>query len=168
MYTSTCIKAALRVIVFAVAVTMFDEDGTSPPMELAVDLPQGFSLDRPVSLSSRRLTAPVMRTIAMALDLPATGSKEETLQIVEGNLADQGHEALNVQVAIQATEDPQRLMLQLMDAEGAFVEMILLTAAESAPVESGGEGRAGADEPGDTGGEKEGGGAYGGRGSGAE
>ena len=44
-------------------------------------------------------------------------------------------------------------MLQLMDAEGA---MILLTAAVSAPVEDGGEGRAGADEPGDTGGEKEG------------
>ena len=93
----------------------------------------------------------------MALDLPATGSKEETLQIVEGNLADQGHEALNVQVATQATEDPQRLMLQLMDAEGAFLEMILLTAAAGAPVES--EGRAGADEPGDTGDEKEGEGA---------
>ena len=90
------------------------------------------------------------------MDLPATGSEEESLQIVEGNLADQGHEALNIQVVIEATEDPQRLMLELMDAEGAFLGMILLIAAVGAPVESGGEGRAGADEPGDTGGEKEG------------
>ena len=82
-----CIKATLSVSVFAVAVTMSDEDGTLSPKELAVNLPQGFSLNRSVSLSSRRLTAPVMRTIAMALDLPATGSKEETLQIVERNLA---------------------------------------------------------------------------------
>ena len=43
----------------------------------------------------------------MALDLPATGSKEETLQIVEGNLADQGHEALNVQVATRPQKTPR-------------------------------------------------------------
>ncbi len=41
---------------------------------VATELPTGFSLTRPVPLSSRKLTVPVIKAIATAMGLPDTGS----------------------------------------------------------------------------------------------
>ncbi len=103
--------------------------------ETAVDteLPFGFSLTRPVPLSSRKLTAPVLKAIAAAMGLPDTGSKEETLLMIEGKLVEHGRGAPDVQVAMEAPEDPQKIVLQLLDAEGTFLRIGLRRAEDTEP-----------------------------------
>ena len=113
---------------------MADETlGRAEVTEVIVDLPTESLLTRPVPLSSKRLTAPVLKAIVTMLGLPATGSKEETLQMIEGKLGDEGHEAPNVQVAIVATEDPQILNLSLLAAEGTFLECALRRVEDTGP-----------------------------------
>ncbi len=88
----------------------------SPTIEevvVATELPTGFSLTRPVPLSSRKLTVPMIKAIATAMGLPDTGSKEETILMIEGKLVDEGRGTPDVQVA---SEDPQKIVLQLLDA----------------------------------------------------
>jgi len=48
--------------------------------EITVDLSSDFSLTRPDVLSSNKLTVPVLSVIARILDMPFSGSKEETLE----------------------------------------------------------------------------------------
>ena len=113
--------------------TMADETlGRGEVTEVTVDLPMESLRTRPVPLSSERLTAPVLKAIATMVGLPWTGSKEETLQMIEGPLGE-GHEAPNVYVAKVATEDPQILNLSLMTAEGAFSECALCRVADTEP-----------------------------------
>ena len=68
-------------------------------------------------LSSRKLTIPVIK------GLPDTGSKEETILMIEGKLVDEGRGTPDVQVAMEAPEDPQKIVLQLLDAEDAFLRI---------------------------------------------
>ncbi len=97
---------------------------------VATELPTGFSLTRPVPLSSRKLTVPVIKAIATAMGLPDTGSKEETLLMIEGKLVDEERGTRDVQVAMEAPEDPQKIVLQLLDAEGAFLRIGLQRAED--------------------------------------
>ncbi len=97
---------------------------------VATELPTGFSLTRPVPLNSRKLTVPVIKAIAVAMGLPDTGSKEETILMIEGKLVDEGRGTPDVQVAMEAPEDPQKIVLQLLDAEGAFLRIGLQRAEE--------------------------------------
>ena len=97
---------------------------------VATELPTGFSLTRPVPLSSRKLTVPVIKAIATAMGLPDTGSKEETLLMIEGRLVEEERGTPDVQVAMEAPEDPQRVVLQLLDAEGTFLRIRLHRAVE--------------------------------------
>ncbi len=100
--------------------------------EIVVDteLPSGFSLTRPVPLSSRKLTVPVIKAIAIAMGLPDTGSKEETLLMIEGKLVEEERCTPDVQLAMEAPEDPQKIVLQLLDAEGAFLRIGLQRAED--------------------------------------
>ncbi len=66
--------------------------------QVVVELPEGFSWTRPVPLTSRKLSGPLVKANATAIGLPSTGSKEEKLQIVEGRLGKRGYDSPNVQV----------------------------------------------------------------------
>ncbi len=43
--------------------------------------------------------------------------------MIEGKLVDEGRGTPDVQVAMEAPEDPQKIVLQLLDAEDAFLRI---------------------------------------------
>ena len=77
---------------------------------------------RPMPLNSRRVTRPVLRSLAAELGLPTSASTEDLRQMVDGKLADMGREPRDVLVVI---EGPGRVRLH--DGEGAFLDAELLT-----------------------------------------
>ncbi len=101
--------------------------------EMEVDLTSDFSWTRPVPLTSRKLTGPLVRAMALALGLPSTGSKEETLQMIEAELSQKGFNSPDVQVSINPVETEQEQeglstnlwCLQLIAARGAFLQVSL-------------------------------------------
>ena len=62
------------------------EEGMLTPAveQVVVELPEDFSWARPLSLTSRKMTGPLVKAIATAVGLPDTGSKEETQTPREG------------------------------------------------------------------------------------
>ena len=84
---------------------------------------------RPMPLNSRRVTRPVLRSLAAELGLPTSASTEDLRQMVDGKLADMGREPRDVLVVIERetteAEGPGRVRLH--DGEGAFLDAELLT-----------------------------------------
>ena len=72
-------------------------------------------------LNSRRLTAHVFTRIAKKLELPTTAPLADLRQIVEGRLAEGGHEATNVEVLVAQSELGSTITLR--DEEGVFLEV---------------------------------------------
>ena len=101
---------------------------------IVTTLPPDFSLDCPVPLNAKKLTAIVIRAIATALELPESRMREETLMMIEGKLTEQNHEPQNVQVTTVRSaevEDPTILFLQLINREGAFLQVDVQKAREA-------------------------------------
>ncbi len=110
---------------------------TAAVEQVVVELPEDFSWPRPLSLTSRKMTGPLVKAIATAMGLPNTGSKEETLQMVEGRLQEKGYDSPNVQVSItDSEEDSSVLCLQLIAAPGVFLQVGLKKAEEIGTEES--------------------------------
>ena len=111
---------------------------TAAVEQVLVELPEDFSLTRPVPLNSRKLTAPLVKAIATALGLPDSGFEEETLQMIEGKLGDEGFDFPNVIVSIVVSgEDQSVLSMQLIAAQGVFLQVGLRKAEDSSSDESG-------------------------------
>ena len=66
--------------------------------------PELEAMVRPHPLNSRRLTREVYQAIARQMDLPTTGTRDETLEMIEGRLEEEGYEPRNVQVRVTETE----------------------------------------------------------------
>ncbi len=104
---------------------------TAAAEQVVVELPEDFAWTRPLSLTSRKLTGPLVKAIATAIGLPYTGSKEETLQMVECKLEEKGYDSPNVQVSITDSEkDSSVLCLQSIAAQGVFLQVGLKRAEE--------------------------------------
>ena len=73
-------------------------------------------------LNSSRLVTDVIKKIAVQLGVPGTASRADTQPMVEAKIEEQGHEPRNVQVRISEREDSTQL-IELMDAEGAFLQV---------------------------------------------
>ncbi len=105
--------------------------------QVVVELPEDFSWARPLSLTSRKMTGPLVKAIATAVGLPDTGSKDETLVMVEGRLQEKGYDSRNVQVSITDSEgDSSVLCLQLIAAQGIFLQVGLKKVEEMGTEES--------------------------------
>ena len=113
------------------------ETSTGEPVTRAPTL----SRERPLSLNSRKVTKPVLRQLATALELPGNGTIEETRQMIEGKLTEMEREPRHVQVILIHVEGGVDIVLE--DAEGPFLETRLLEETEREE-----EGRDGG-EPGD-------------------
>ncbi len=110
---------------------------TAAVEQVVVELPEDFSWTRPLSLTSRKMTGALVKAIATAIGLPTTGSMEETLQMVEGRLQEKGYDSRNVQVSITDSEgDSSVLCLQLMAAQGVFLQVGLKKGEETGTEES--------------------------------
>ena len=72
-------------------------------------------------LNSRRLTAHVFARIARKLELPTTAPLADLRQIVEGRLAEGGHEPTNVEVLVAQSELGSTITLR--DEGGVFLEV---------------------------------------------
>ena len=114
---------------------------------LVVDLSPDFSLERPVPLTSRKLNISVIKAIVRTLQLPSTGTKEETVLIIEGKLAEDGHEPQNVQISIIAREESDMLDMELIGEDGPFHQVELKRAATGSTAEVGTEQEASDSEP---------------------
>ena len=75
---------------------------------------------RTYPINSRRLTKDLVGRVAVALDLPTGGSREETPQMIEGKLVETGREPRNVQVTL--TETGGGVVVSLRDEDGMFLE----------------------------------------------
>ena len=64
----------------------------------------GAPFEQVFPLNSRRLTAVLLRRIAKKLQLPTTAALEELRQMVEGKLADEGEDPMDIQVVVKDTE----------------------------------------------------------------
>ena len=73
-------------------------------------------------LNSSRFATDVIKKIAVQLEVPGTASRADTQPMVEAKIEEQGHEPRNVQVRISEREDSMQL-IELMDAEGAFLQV---------------------------------------------
>ena len=69
---------------------------TTAVEKVLLELPEDFSLTRHVPLNLMKMTTFLVKAIATALGLPNTGSKEETLQMIEGKLGNEGFDSPNV------------------------------------------------------------------------
>ena len=72
-------------------------------------------------LNSKRLTARIMARIARSLELPTAASLADTRQMVEGRLAERGHEPQNVEVLLMELE--RGTTIYLRDEGGDFLEV---------------------------------------------
>ena len=86
---------------------MEESDNPTAPHAVTVDLAPDFCLEHPVPLNLRKLTISVVKAIAQALSLPSTGTKEETVLMIEGKLTEGGREPQNFQVGIVAARECQ-------------------------------------------------------------
>ena len=75
---------------------------------------------RVLPLNSRRLTSEIVSRIAKALELPDSGTLEDTRQMVEGKLIARGREPKNVQVVVHVAEGGVDPVIELRDADGVF------------------------------------------------
>ena len=84
---------------------------------------------KPLPLNSRRLTAPVLKQLAGALDLPSTAPLDDVRQMIEGKLLEMGREPRNTQVLLQ--EAARGVHVSLQDVDGIFLEAEPPVRAES-------------------------------------
>ena len=89
----------------------------------------------PLPLNLKRLTAAHVQQLARTLQLPTTASLDDIRQMIDGKLAEMGHEPLNVQVVMQRETEGGRVYLYLQDAVGVFLE----SAPEPEPLSHGTE-----------------------------
>ena len=73
----------------------------------------------PIPLNSKRLTTGQLKRLARALDVPTTAAGDEIRQMIEGKLAEDGREPLNVQVMFSGGTTGAAFVLQ--DEEGEFL-----------------------------------------------
>ena len=86
---------------------------------------------RTVPLNSRRVTAPILRCVAVNLGVPTSASAEELRQMIDGRLIEQGREPRDVQAVIEpgGTDALEHVLLQ--DNDGVFLEAdLVLTVTE--------------------------------------
>ena len=98
---------------------------------LLAGLPQDFLVGRPLPLNSQRLTVALIKRIATALKLLVVGSKEDLPATIEGKLDLSRHEHQNVQVVVMVGGESEQALLQLVGAEGHFLQIALPGAEES-------------------------------------
>ena len=90
-----------------------------------------FRLDQTTVVDVEEADWTLVKAIATAIGLPYTGSKEETLQMVECKLEEKGYDSPNVQVSITDSEkDSSVLCLQSIAAQGVFLQVGLKRAEE--------------------------------------
>ncbi len=75
------------------------------------------------------LTVPVINAIAMAVELSDTGSKEDKLLTIEGTLVEEECDA----VANEAPDDPQKIVLQILEGTILRIELHRAEDNESEP-----------------------------------
>ena len=102
---------------------------------------------RPMPLNSRRVTGPILRSVAATLGLPTRASAEELRQMIDGRLEELGREPRDVLVVVERgnveTDEPGHVWLH--DGEGPFLDGGLLPAeAPEGPSVSVGVAHAGA------------------------
>ena len=73
------------------------------------------------NLNSRRLTGAYLRFVAKAIDLPTSGSVDETRAMISGKLEQMGRDPRNVQVVVRRDPSGQESLL-LVDMDGAFID----------------------------------------------
>ena len=97
-------------------------------MDGGEDEPRGTGA-RPMPLNSRRVTGPVLHSLATELGLPTSASTADLRQMVDGKLEDMGREPRDVLVVIEweTTEAEGSGRVRLLDGEGAFLDAELLT-----------------------------------------
>ena len=87
-------------------------------MEALTSVALGGERTELLPLNSRRLTAAMVRRLALALDIPTTGSAEDMRQLLD---AKRGHKPMKVQVVVCTGADGVTLCLE--DVEGTFFEV---------------------------------------------
>ena len=108
-----------------------DVGGESPPRGAGA---------RPMPLNSRRVTRPVLRSLAAELGLPTTSSNEDLRQMVDGKLTDMGRQPRDVLVVVESAdtaEDEGPTRVRLHDGEVSFLDAELLTTKTPGPAISG-------------------------------
>ena len=90
-----------------------DVGGESSPREAGA---------RPMPLNSRRVTRPVLGSLAAELGLPTTASNEDLRQMIDGKLADMGRQPRDVLVVVErdTAEDEGPARVRLHDGEGSL------------------------------------------------
>jgi hypothetical protein len=105
---------------------MTENSNRTVPTTVSVELSPDFALECAVPLNSRKLTISIVKAIAQALSLPGTGSKEETLLMIEGKLAEDGCEPQNVQIMITGREGTTDVLdMELIGEDGPFLSIVL-------------------------------------------
>ena len=72
-------------------------------------------------LNSKRLMGPLLKRIAVGLEVPVTASLDDIRQLVEGKLGEFNRDPRNVQVSL--CDVPGEVKIELWDAGGAFLEL---------------------------------------------
>ena len=85
---------------------------------------------RTLPLNSRRLTSSIVTRIEKALELPSTGTLEDTKQIVEGKLTEMGLEPKHMLIVVHVTEGGGAPKIELKNAEGVFQTIEVEVSAE--------------------------------------
>ena len=78
-------------------------------------------LESPYPLNSRRLTGAYLRFVAKAIDLPMSGSVDETRAMISGKLEQMGRDPRNVQIVVRRDPSGQESLL-LVDMDGTFID----------------------------------------------
>ena len=72
-------------------------------------------------LSSRRLTAAIIKQIARALELPESAALDDVRQMVDGKLIERGKEPKSVQVGLMDTDEG--VVIELPNEDRVFLEV---------------------------------------------
>ena len=108
--------------------TMLEVSSPRPPTVVADDSTSAGAeaeatraTENPYPLNSRRLTGAYLRFVAKAIDLPTSGSVDETRAMISGKLEQMGRDPRNVQVVVRRDPSGQESLL-LVDMDGAFID----------------------------------------------
>ena len=94
-------------------------------MEAAEERPRdagGLPLGKRIPLNSRKLTAPHLRQIAKAMDLPTERPADELRQQIEGSLASQEDREISTVQVIMKNQPLIETQLWLVDSQGVVLQ----------------------------------------------
>ena len=91
------------------------------PAEVESSAEATRATESPYPLNSRRLTGAYLRFVAKAIDLPTSGSVDETRTMISGKLEQMGRDPRNVQIVVRRYPSGQESLL-LVDMDGAFID----------------------------------------------